>query len=159
MEVYLSLGANLGNREQNLASAISAINNLTGKSVAVSHIYETVPVGFESNDLFLNMVVAVETDLTPFKLLDEIKNIEISLGRIREHGKYISRTIDIDILFCDDQIIESSELMVPHPRLHERRFVLVPFCDIDPDFIHPILQKSIKELLFNLKDTSRVIKY
>jgi 2-amino-4-hydroxy-6-hydroxymethyldihydropteridine diphosphokinase len=159
MEVYLGLGANLGNREQNLASAISAISNLTGKSVAVSPIYETVPVGFESKDLFLNVVIALETDLSPFRLLDEINDIEIKLGRTRKDGKYISRTIDIDILFCDDQIIESPELIVPHPRMHERRFVLEPFCDIAPDFIHPVLHKSIKELLFNVKDTSRVIKY
>jgi 2-amino-4-hydroxy-6-hydroxymethyldihydropteridine diphosphokinase len=158
MKVYMGVGGNLGNREQNLRNALKALEKQIGTLVAVSPVYETEPFGFDSNDRFLNIVVAIETILDPNEILERIRIIENRLGRERETGKYVSRTIDIDLLFYGNQIIDNAELIVPHPRLHERKFVLVPLCDIAPGFIHPVLNRSIKEILESSKDRSIVEK-
>jgi 2-amino-4-hydroxy-6-hydroxymethyldihydropteridine diphosphokinase len=158
MKVYLGIGSNLGNREQNLENALQAMAQRAGNLVAVSPVYETEPFGFDSHDQFLNIVVVIETALTPYKILDQIRIIENGLGRKGETEKYISRTIDIDLLFYENQIIDSAELIVPHPRMHERKFVLVPFCDIAPEFIHPVLNRSIREILETSRDKSIVKK-
>jgi 2-amino-4-hydroxy-6-hydroxymethyldihydropteridine diphosphokinase len=156
MKVYLGIGTNLGNREKNLEKALSALEKQAGRIVASSPVYETEPLGFISDKMFLNMVVIIETKFSPDKLLNCIRSIEKGLGRKRETGKYVSRTIDIDLLFYENQIIENTELTVPHPRMHERKFVLVPFCDIAPDFIHPVLKRSVKELLDSTQDKSNI---
>jgi 2-amino-4-hydroxy-6-hydroxymethyldihydropteridine diphosphokinase len=158
MKVYLGIGGNLGNREKNLEIAIKALAQKAGTLMAVSPVYETGPLGFKSNDQFLNLVVVLETELTPVKILNCIMNIENGLGRKRRKGKYVSRTIDIDLLFYENIIIENSELIIPHPRMHERKFVLVPFCDIAPDYIHPVFQRSIRELLDSTEDKSIITK-
>lgn len=158
MKAYLSIGANLGNREKNIKDAVEALCLKTGYPVAVSPVYETEPVGFSSPDMFLNQVVIIETDLSPSGLLDLLKEVETTMGRIRKEERNISRLIDLDILFYEDQVVECPELVIPHPRMHERRFVLEPFCDIAPDFIHPILQMSVKELLSRSSDNSKVKK-
>jgi 2-amino-4-hydroxy-6-hydroxymethyldihydropteridine diphosphokinase len=143
--VYLALGSNMGNRLSNLKAAVL---NLTPQMTVKqkSSVYETPPWGFTEQDAFLNQVVKVTTYLEPEPLLRHLKRMETALGRVPnfQNGP---RVIDIDILFFDKMIINTPPLVVPHPRLHERAFVLVPFAEIEPDFIHPILQRPINKIL------------
>ncbi len=143
--VYLALGSNMGNRLSNLKAAIL---NLTPQMTVKqkSSVYETPPWGFTEQDAFLNQVVKVTTYLEPEPLLRHLKRMETALGRVPnfQNGP---RVIDIDILFFDNTIINTPPLVVPHPRLHERAFVLVPLAEIEPDFIHPILQRPINKIL------------
>lgn len=157
-KVYLGLGTNLGNREENLNQAIEKIREFVGPVIRVSSLYETEPWGFSSESLFLNMVAEVDTKLKPSGLLGRLLMIESFLGRLREVKKYTSRIIDIDILFYGDRIIDNKALQVPHPLLQERRFVLVPLSEIAPGFIHPVIKKSIKRLLEECQDKSEVTK-
>ena len=154
--VYLGLGTNLGSREENLKHAIEKIEEYIGPVVKASSVYETEPWGFSSENQFLNMAVEIETSLKPSGLLGRLLMIESMLGRLREGKEYKSRIIDLDILLYDKQIITKGDLTIPHPRLHERKFVLVPLCEIAPDIIHPVLEKSISELLKECKDKSKV---
>jgi 2-amino-4-hydroxy-6-hydroxymethyldihydropteridine diphosphokinase len=143
--VYLALGSNMDNRFANIKAAIS---NLTPQMTVKkkSSVYETPPWGFEDQAAFLNQVVMVETYLEPEPLLAHLKRLEMALGRVRsfENGP---RLIDIDILFYDDAIIDTALVAIPHPRLHKRAFVLVPLADLAPDLVHPVLRKSVGELL------------
>ena len=143
--VYLALGSNMGNRLSNLKAAVL---NLTPQMTVKqkSSVYETPPWGFTEQDAFLNQVVKVTTYLEPEPLLRHLKRMETALGRVPnfQNGP---RVIDIDILFFDNTIINTPPLMVPHPRLHERAFVLVPLAEIEPDFVHPILQRPINKIL------------
>ena len=152
--IYLALGTNLGDRLVNLRAAINAlppdINVL-----AESKIYETPPWGYEDQPTFLNMAVKCETDLDAASLLKRLKQIEVEVGRV-ESVRWGPRQIDIDILFYDDLILESESLTIPHPRLHERAFVLIPLADIAVDFVHPVLNKTIKELLLNVNQAGIV---
>lgn len=145
--IFLGLGSNLGSRESNLSHAIEQISEHIGNVKACSSMYETEPWGFQSDDLFLNMALKVESDLSPGELLHKILKIESTLGRLRGDKRYSSRVIDIDILLFDNLIVETEDLTVPHPLLHERKFVLVPLCDIASEVKHPVLKKNIKELL------------
>jgi len=151
--VYIALGTNLGDRSANLDSALAslppAVNILSS-----SPVYETPPWGYLRQSSFLNQVVKCETYLTPEDLLDYLKAIEKRLGR-KPTFLFGPRTIDLDVLFYDDLVLETSSLTIPHPRLDERAFVLVPFADLDSDMIHPVSGKSIKELLESV-DTSGV---
>jgi len=156
---FLGLGTNLGNREGNLKEALHKIEETIGRIVAYSSVYETEPSGFESENEFLNMVVHVETDLKPSGLLGRILMIEANLGRLRDAKKYSSRTIDIDILLYDKKIMSKVSLIIPHPLLHERRFVLVPLCEIAPEGIHPVLKRTFTSLLKGCNDRSNVRKY
>ena len=157
--VFLGIGTNLGNRESNLEQAVLRIKESIGKVLISSSIYETEPWGFQATDKFLNLVVKVETELTPSGLLGRILMTESLLGRVRGQNQYSSRLIDIDILFYEDMIVDEESLKIPHPLLHERKFVLVPLCDIAPELIHPVLKKSIGELLEICEDKSVVKKY
>jgi len=143
--VYLALGSNLDNRLANLKNAIS---NLTPQMTVKkkSPVYETPPWGHTDQPNFLNQVVQVETYLEPEKLIGHLKRLETALGRVPsfENGP---RLIDIDILFYDDMAFSMPSLVIPHPRLHERGFVLVPLNDIAPDLMHPELRKSVKEMM------------
>ena len=143
--VYLALGSNMGNRLSNLKAAVL---NLTPQMTVKqkSSVYETPPWGFTEQDAFLNQVVKVTTYLEPEPLLRHLKRMETALGRVPnfQNGP---RVIDIDILFFDNMIINTPPLMIPHPRLHERAFVLVPLAEIEPDFVHPILQRPINKIL------------
>ncbi len=143
--VYLALGSNMGNRLSNLKAAVL---NLTPQMTVKqkSSVYETPPWGFTEQDAFLNQVVKVTTYLEPEALLRHLKRMETALGRVPnfQNGP---RVIDIDILFFDKMIINTPPLVVPHPRLHERAFVLVPLAEIEPDFVHPILQRPINKIL------------
>ncbi len=143
--VYLSLGTNIGNRAANLKQAVSLLPpQMTVK--ARSQIYETPPWGYTEQDQFLNQVVKVTTYLEPDKLLKHIKRMEVVMGR-KSSFRYGPRLIDIDILFYDDEILDTPSLVIPHPNLHERGFVLLPLMDIAPDLVHPVKKKSIRELI------------
>jgi 2-amino-4-hydroxy-6-hydroxymethyldihydropteridine diphosphokinase len=152
MSIYLSLGSNLENRLNHLHSALSYFSVL-----AQSSIYETEPVDYLSQPWFLNVVVEIGTELSPQQLLRFCLEIETKLGRKRDIPKG-PRTIDIDLLFYNDLILNNEELILPHPRIAERRFVLIPLNEIAPALVHPVLKKSMAELLFDCIDNSIVRK-
>ena len=157
---YLSLGSNVGDRDAQLRDCLSRLNT-AGHVTKVSSFYETEPVEFTEKPWFLNCVVALETSQTPQQLMTTILRIEQEMGRRREQKKG-PRSIDIDILlFWDamgDAVINSEELTLPHPAMHQRRFVLEPMAEIAPDVIHPILSKTIRELLDTLPPGQMVRK-
>ena len=156
--VFLGIGTNLGEREENLRKAITLIGEHIGIITRVSSVYETEPWGFKSETTFLNIVVIAETKLTPSGLLGRILMIEAMMGRLREGTVYKSRVIDIDILFFGNRIFENKVLTIPHPKIQDRRFVLVPLSEIAGELVHPVLNKSIQELLKDCKDNSKVLK-
>ena len=156
--VFLGIGTNLGNRGNNLKEAVSLIEEHIGQVLKSSFIYETEPWGFQSGDEFLNMVVKVETKLIPSGIMERILMIESLMGRVRGEKQYSSRVIDIDILLYERMVIDEKNLKVPHPLMHERKFVLVPLCEIEPDMVHPVLNKTISSLLKSCKDKSKVRK-
>ena len=152
--LYLSLGTNLGNKEENLTRAIEHLSLVLGECVSQSLFIETAPWGFESENSFLNCAVAFDTHLAPLELLDATERIEHELGRIyKSHGgHYSDRIIDIDILLYGNEIIESNRLTIPHPLMHKRDFVLEPLAEIAPETQHPVLHKSIKQLMEENKE-------
>ena len=157
-QAIISLGSNLGNRVLNLNLAIEKIQDL-GVLKSNSAIYESAPWGFEAKKPFLNQVVEIETELDPFQLLKALLKIEDELGRKRTSGGYESRTIDLDLLFYEDEIFKSESLILPHPRISERMFVLQPLNEIMPQFNHPQLKKTIQQLLNECPDKLWVKKF
>jgi len=144
-KVYLGLGSNLGDREGNIAEALRRLSE--GVSIErVSSLYETEPVGYEEQPWFLNAVCEGETELDAEGLLRFVKGIEREMGR-KETVRWGPRVIDIDILLYDDIVLEMPELTIPHPRLHQRRFVLAPLAELAPDLVHPLLGLTMHELL------------
>jgi 2-amino-4-hydroxy-6-hydroxymethyldihydropteridine diphosphokinase len=155
-KVFLGLGTNLGNRDSNLRITVKRISEHIGNVAQSSSVYETAPWGFEAENDFLNMVICVETNHSPGEVLKNITEIESILGRERNQDRYSSRIIDIDILLYDDLIMNENGLKIPHRLIHERRFVLVPLCELAPDLMHPVLNKSISVLLEECRDRSRI---
>lgn len=153
--VYLSLGSNVGDREEHLAAAVAALGARRIRVTRQSSIYLTEPVDFEKQNWFLNCVVEAETDLMPRQLLRAIQQVENEIGRHRlvRGGP---RVIDLDILLCGSSIIRTPELEVPHPRMAERRFVLVPLAEIAPTARHPVKNETAAELLAETPDRSAV---
>lgn len=149
---YLSLGSNLGDRLRLIQEAVAALTVEAGPVTALSSLYETEPWGFSSPHRFLNVALALETTLSPETLLAVTQRIERDLGRTHKSvdGRYADRTIDIDLLFVGDAVLDTPALTLPHPRLHLRRFVLEPLCEIAPALLHPLLQKSVSQLLAEL---------
>jgi 2-amino-4-hydroxy-6-hydroxymethyldihydropteridine diphosphokinase len=157
--VYLGIGTNLGDREKNLEQALDKIAEVIGIIASRSSVYETEPWGFQSSDQFLNMVIGVDTNLKPSGLLGRLLMIESLLGRLRDGKQYSSRIIDIDILLYGRQKVDTISLKIPHPRMHERNFVLIPLCEIAPRIIHPVFRKTMTELLNECKDKGSIRKF
>lgn len=151
-DVYLSLGSNLGNREDNIKEAMKYIQERIGECISLSAFYITEPMGFDSDNLFVNVACHVRTELRPTEVLVITQEIEKELGRATKsvNKAYSDRLIDIDILLFDNIIQESQGLTIPHPHMHERGFVLEPLSEIAPNVEHPILKETMKELLTNL---------
>jgi 2-amino-4-hydroxy-6-hydroxymethyldihydropteridine diphosphokinase len=153
--IFLLLGTNLGNRQENLAKAKELLTKKAGEILSESSIYLTKAWGNTAQPDFLNQVFKIKTSLAPEKLLEKILAIELEMGRLRTE-KWGSRLIDIDILFYNDLVIQSSKLIVPHPALHKRRFTLIPLAEIAAEFVHPVLNKSIDQLLESCDDEQAV---
>lgn len=155
---YLLFGSNQGDKLQLLEQACTYINNRCGMLVERSSLYNSEPWGFEAEEWFLNVLLVVETELDPDTLMDRLMDIERELGRVRhpEIEGYTSRTVDLDILYYGDQIVRTAKVTAPHPRLPERRFALMPLCELVPDFLHPESGLSQQQLLEKCHDTSKV---
>ena len=153
-KAYISAGSNIGDRKASLESALTSLARQCDVK-KVSSYFETEPVGYLDQPWFLNIAVAIETHLSPSELLHACKTIEESCGRIRTFPN-APRTLDVDILIYGDVVMNEPDLIIPHPRLAERRFVLVPLAEIARDVIHPVLKKSIQSLLDACPDTSEV---
>ncbi|CAN5223171.1 2-amino-4-hydroxy-6-hydroxymethyldihydropteridinediphosphokinase [soil metagenome] len=155
IRVFLLLGSNEGNRKGYLEKARFEIGLQGGLCFITSSIYQTAAWGKEDQAAFLNQVIGIETELRAEDLLKTLLNIEAKIGRTRTE-KWGSRIIDIDILFYGNKIIKTGDLVVPHPRIQERRFTLVPLSDVAPDLIHPVLQKNVSQLLEECSDELEV---
>lgn len=157
--VYVSLGSNLGDRLKSIKRALTEIEESPRVLVnKLSPVYETQPVGPQNQSWFLNQVIEIQTSLDPGSLLEFLSAIENHMGRKREVESG-SRNIDLDILLYEDRIVDTDRLVIPHPRMHQRKFVLIPLSQIAPDVYHPVLGKSARRLLEGCKDDSLVRPY
>ncbi len=157
---YVLFGSNMGDKENIFAEACLLINNRCGAITAVSSSYESEPWGFEAKEWFLNRLIIVETELEPEEMMRQLLDIEAELGRVRhpETEGYTSRTADLDILYYGSRIVLTDSLTIPHPRLHERRFALLPLCEMVPQLVHPAFNFTQTELLRRCHDFSEVKK-
>ncbi|HET7290025.1 MAG TPA: 2-amino-4-hydroxy-6-hydroxymethyldihydropteridine diphosphokinase [Thermodesulfobacteriota bacterium] len=153
---FISLGSNLGDRVLNCKKALGEISGFA-EIRGVSSVYETEPVGYDDQPYFINCAAEIETALPPLELLDRLREVEKGLGRTRSEA-WGPRTIDIDIIFYDDLVIDTEELTIPHVSAHARRFVLEPLCEINPMFVHPGFGVRVYLLLNNLDDDKKVVK-
>ena len=155
---YIGVGSNIGHKADNCRKGIAAINKCEGCLVeAQSPLYETEPVYLESQDSFVNGVARIRTDLEPEALFARLKEIEHAMGRRPGEVRFGPRILDLDILFYDERVLRKGSLEVPHPRLHERRFVLVPLCNIAPELVHPVFGQTVQSLLSDLKDGGKKV--
>lgn len=145
---YLALGTNIGNKRRNMITAAALLAERVGDVLALSGFYETEPWGFQSDNTFLNAALQLETGLPPLELLKATQEIELEMGRTQKsNGSYHDRIIDIDILLYDDLILQTPELTLPHPLMHERQFVMEPLAEIAPNVIHPVFKKPVVSLM------------
>ncbi len=150
-KVFLSIGSNLGDPLRNCRLGIDALcEDGQVKLLARSPFYRTQPVDYLDQDWFVNGALLVETLLTPFELLEKIKAVQAGMGRKRDAVRFGPRVLDLDIIFFDDLVVDTPDLVVPHPRMHKRRFVLHPICDIDPTVVHPVSGLTVREILNQL---------
>lgn len=156
-QLFLCLGGNLGDQAEIFRKTRALISQKIGKEMKVSSIFLSEPWGFETEHKFWNQVIVVSTGLSPVSVLRKIRAIEDYFGRERVPGKYISRKMDIDILFYDSLVLNCRELVIPHPLIAERRFVLEPLAETAPDYLHPLTGESISGMLRDCTDSSRVI--
>jgi 2-amino-4-hydroxy-6-hydroxymethyldihydropteridine diphosphokinase len=155
---YIGVGSNLGDKVHQCEQGLREILRVDRhRLLARSSLYKTQPLGVLDQDWFVNAAIKIETDLEPHELLRSLREIESRLGR-RETFRWGPRAIDLDILFFDEETIQTEELTIPHPRLQERQFVLIPLVEIDRHFVHPVLQKTVFQLLENLKEDQGVEK-
>ena len=155
--VYLSLGSNLGAKLQILKSAIKEISEQIGTIDKCSHVYESEAIGFQADETFYNLCIQVSTPMSADEVLRKALKIEELFGRERISKGYASRTLDIDLIYYNDTIIHSDELILPHPRMQERLFVLLPLNDLNDNKLHPILRKNTQELIDNLTNQDRPV--
>jgi len=157
---YISIGSNIGNKLENCKKGVDALTK-SGSVIlkARSSCYKTDPVDYPDQDWFINYVIKIETSLDPFELLNRLKSIQKDAGRIRDEIRFGPRILDLDIILFDDTVINSENLTIPHPRMHKRRFVLKPVCDIDSKIIHPVLKKNMKYLLDSLHEEQGIEEY
>ena len=156
--VYIGFGSNIGNRLAHIRNAIHALSKTEGITLQkISALYKTDPVGYEAQAYFLNGVAAIQTNLPPLSLLHTLKDIEIAIGR-KHRIRWGPREIDLDILIYGDLCLQTEKLVIPHPEMHLRRFVLAPLTEIAPDLVHPVFQETIHALLENLEDDKPIVK-
>lgn len=148
-KVFIALGSNLGDKNKNIDEALKRLKDNGIKILKLSSIIETEPYGYKDQDKFLNAVCLIETELAPHELLNMLLQIEREMGRVRTI-KWGPRVIDLDIIFYDDLIINDENLIIPHPDAHNRIFVMGPLSEIAPDFVHPVLNKTVKEIYLEL---------
>ena len=157
-KVVLLLGSNLGDGQLLFQQVISLIEKRLGKLEKQSALYQSPPWGFEHENNFINQVLIMNTEKDTEQVLQSCLQIEVDLGRKRKTQGYGARIIDIDVLFVNDEVMETESLVLPHPRLHLRKFTLLPLAELIPDFVHPTLNKTIQELLVACEDNSEVRK-
>ncbi len=156
--VYIGFGSNIGDRLEHIQDAIHALAETEGITLQkISSVYQTDPVGYETQAQFLNGVAAIQTHLPPLSLLRTLKDIEASVGR-QHRIRWGPREIDLDILIYGDLCLQTEKLVIPHPEMHLRRFVLAPLAEIAPDFVHPVLKETVQILLERLEDDKSVVK-
>jgi 2-amino-4-hydroxy-6-hydroxymethyldihydropteridine diphosphokinase len=155
-QVYIGIGSNLGNKRENYREALERIAKLPKtRIIKESSVYESQPHG-DSKEWYINGVIEIETELKPELLLGKFKNIERAMGRKKVRKKWGARIIDIDILLYDSLVMNKKTLKIPHPEMHQRKFVLIPLSELAPQVIHPVLSASISELLVGVKDDKKV---
>ena len=157
-KVYLQLGSNLGERAKFISDAVKKISESIGKVSTISQVYESTPWRVDGQANYLNQIIEVKTIFSAQDILAAILKIEKDLGRVRIE-KWGERLIDIDIIFFNNDIIETAELCIPHRHMHERNFVLVPLHEIAPDFLHPKYQKTVAQLYNQSRDSEKVVEY
>ncbi len=156
-QVFLGIGSNKGDKLKNIRNAISSLKETQGiELLAISSLYCTSPVGPQGQDWFINGAISLKTGLSPWDLLERLMSIEEGLGRIRDRP-WGPRTMDLDILFYGDLVIDQTGLTIPHPHLHKRAFVLVPLMELAPDLLHPVFKKTISQLLEGLRSDERLV--
>jgi len=156
--VWIGLGTNLGDRALNLSNSRKAIEELDCRIVSSSSVYESAPWGYQSSNAFYNQCLVIETNMDPYNLLKSFKAIEAEFGRTKNSDRYEDRPIDIDILFYDDQVMNSEYLVIPHAGIAKRNFVLIPLREIDPGKMHPVLKQSIADLAEVCEDQQQLVR-
>ena len=155
---YISVGSNIGAKLLNCKQGVEVLADLGHVTIAAwSNFYKTSPVDYKDQDWFINAVAKIETSLGPSDLLKEMVSVQQKAGRIKDKVRFGPRVLDLDIILYDDLVVNLPELIIPHPRMHNRLFVLKPLCDIDSSIIHPVLRKDMKYLLKNLDDNEQMI--